>query len=132
MAAAAPEALCAGIARLCKEHKLRLGRIEPGFMRDVSLHRARIEDGSIAIIQIEERAGRSSVAHVGFRDQQQWTGYVALPAVAQIGPVLRDAALLCRAAPLQRTYLIAPARMQAALAGLADAHWLPSHAGDMP
>lgn len=132
MGAAVPEVLCAGIARLCKARGLQLGRIEPAFTRSVSRNATRIEDGSIAIVQLEERGGGRSVAHVGFRNEKQWTGYVALPAAARIGYVLRDAALLCRAVPLQRTYLIAPAQMQAAMGDLPDAHWLPSHAGDIP
>ncbi|UNK49993.1 hypothetical protein MNR01_02830 [Lysobacter sp. S4-A87] len=132
MAAAAPEALCARIARLCKAQALRLGRIEPAFTRALSRHAAQVEDGSIAIVEIEERAGRRSIAHVGFRNEKQWTGYIALPAVAPIEHVVRDAAFLCGAASLQRTYLIAPACMQALMSGLPGGCWLPSHAGSAP
>lgn len=132
MAAAVPEALCAGIERMCKAQKLRLGRIEPAFLREVHHHRAKVYDGSIAIVEIEERGGRRSVAHIGFRHHKQWVGYVALPAVAPIGHVLRDAALLCRVAPVQRIHLIAPAQMQAVVGGLPGAQWLPSLAGDVP
>ncbi len=132
LAVAVPEALCAGIAGLCKAQALRLVRIEPAFTRAMSRHAAHIEDGSMAIIEIEERAGRRSVAHVGFRNDKQWAGYIALPAVPPIAHMLRDAALLCRAPPLQRTCLIAPAHMQVVSGGLPDAQWLPSHAGDTP
>jgi hypothetical protein len=130
MATAAPEALCVGVARLCKAQALQLMRIEPGFTRALSRNAARVDDGSIAIVGIEDRAGRRSVAHLCFRHEKRWAGYVTLPAVPPIAHVLRDAAFLCRAAPLQRTYLIAPAHMQVVLGGLPDARWLPSPPGD--
>ncbi|HEY5804433.1 MAG TPA: hypothetical protein VIT90_12135 [Lysobacter sp.] len=132
LVAAMPEALCAGIARLCTKRRLRLSAIEPAFTHAVSRHRSRIEDGPIAIVEIEDGAGGRAVAHVGFRNDRQWTGFIALPATAPLEHVLRDAALLCRAMPLQRTYLIAPADMQAALSGLPGAHWLPASATGMP
>jgi hypothetical protein len=132
MAAAAPEALCVGVARLCKAQALQLVHIEPAFSRALSRHAARVDDGSIAIVEIEDRAGRRSDAHVGFRHEKRWAGYIALPAVPPIAHVLRDAALLCGAASLQRTYLIAPAHMQVVLGGLPDARWLPSHPRDTP
>lgn len=132
MVVAAPEALCAGIAQLCKAHALKLMRIEPAFTRALARQAGRVDGGSIAIVEIEERASHGSVAHVGFRNAKRWAGYIALPAAPPIAHVLRDAAQLCRAPPPQHTYLIAPAHMQLALGGLPDAHWLPVHAGDRP
>lgn len=133
LATATPEALCAGIARLCKAKALRLVRIEPAFTHALARQGARVDDhGSIAIVEVEENASRRAVAHVGFRDNRQWSGHVALPAFAPLEHVLRDAAFLCAAAPLQRTYVMAPAHMQAVMSSLPGALWLPSDAEGAP
>lgn len=111
LAVAVPETLCAGVVRLCKQRKLLLQAIEPGYTYALARHARHIEDGAIAVVELEDTDPRAGIAHIGFRRDGQWAGFIALPATGDVDDVLRDAAVLCAAPPPERTYVIAPARM---------------------
>lgn len=130
LAAAIPEALCAGIERLCKKRRLQLLGIEPGYTFALQKHAPRIHDGAIAIVELEQAQGDAAIAHIGVRRGGGWTAFIGLPVFRATGggldDVLRDAFALCVDAPPERRYVIGPrdARHWAADASLIE--WLPS------
>jgi hypothetical protein len=106
LAAAMPEALCAGIEHLCKTRKLLLGGIEPAYTVAMQKHANRIRDGAIAIVQLEPNDAGSAIAHIGLRRGGGWSGFIALPVVDSLDEVLRDAFVLCGVAHPERRYVI--------------------------
>lgn len=135
LAAAMPEALCAGIERLCATRKLRIAGIEPGYVCACRDYAARIEDGRIAVVELEDIAADGAIAHCGFRAAGQWTAFVTLPVagpvLAHIDDAMRDATMLCGVEAPERTYVIGTVREARAEPGDADdtagmMHWLPT------
>ncbi|QET06242.1 MULTISPECIES: hypothetical protein [Cupriavidus] len=112
LAAAMPEALCAGIERLCSARKLRVAAIEPGYVRACTDCAARIEDGRIAVVELEDIDADGAIAHCGFRAQGQWTAFVTLPVAGDIGEAMRDATMLCAVPEPERTYVIGSVRAE--------------------
>lgn len=133
LAAAMPEALCAGIERMCGARKLRAPSIEPGYVRACTDCAARIEDGRIAVVELEDIDADGAIAHCGFREQGQWTAFVTLPVAGAIDEAMRDAMVLCAVPEPERTYVIGSTRAEGrdrrdrAEAGRAPmAQWLPA------
>lgn len=126
LAVAAPEPLCVDIVRLCKSRKLRLAAIEPAFIHALSKHLRRIHDGAIAVVELEQVDAGFAIAHIGFREHRQWTGFITLPATGSVEDVMRDAMVLCTAAVPERTYVIAPPGLQTWAMQSPGAQWLPS------
>lgn len=112
LAAAMPEALCAGIERLCGARKLRIAAIEPGYVRACTDCAARIEDGRIAVVELEDLDAYCAIAHCGFRAEGQWTAFVTLPVAGHIGEAMRDATMLCAVPEPERTYVIGSTRAE--------------------
>jgi hypothetical protein len=124
LAAAMPEALCAGIAQLCKKRKVQLSGIEPGYTFALQKHAARIRDGAIAIVEVENADGGSAIAHIGLRRGGGWTGFIALPLNGPLDDVLRDAFALCADTPPERRYVIGAKEALRASANAAPTEWL--------
>ncbi|SPB18703.1 hypothetical protein NOV72_05905 [Caballeronia novacaledonica] len=130
LAAAMPEALCAGIEKLCKTRRLMLSGIEPGYTFALQRHAARIRDGSIAIVTLDATDDGAAIAQIGLRRGGGWTGFIALPVAGTLDDVLRDAFTLCADVLPERRYVIGPgdgARWSAQAAGI---EWLPSRWDD--
>ncbi|MDR5788029.1 MULTISPECIES: hypothetical protein [unclassified Caballeronia] len=112
LAAAISEALCASIERLCKTRKLQLLGIEPAYTFAMQKHAARIRDGAIAIVALEETERDAAIAHIGLRRGGGWTAFIALPVTrtreGALDGVLRDAFALCADTPPERRYVIGP------------------------
>ncbi|MDR0182587.1 hypothetical protein [Lysobacter arvi] len=125
LAAAVPEALCAGIGGICKARGLSLSAIEPGFAHALGRHAARIHDGRIAVVEVEQSTPDAVIAHIGFRRDGGWSGFVALPATAPLPQVLRDATVLCRQDEPEHTYVMAPLALHMDAAHWPGAQWLP-------
>ncbi|SAK75370.1 hypothetical protein AWB75_04241 [Caballeronia catudaia] len=124
LAAAMPEALCAGIERLCKTRKLQLGGIVPGYTFALGQHARRIRDGAIAIAELEETAGAAALAHIGFRRGGGWTGFVALPVPGTLDDLWRDALALCAIDAPERHYVIGPGAADRWIADRSRTQWL--------
>ena len=124
LAAAMPEALCAGIERICKAHKLQLAGIEPGYTFALGKYARRIRDGAIAIAELEETAGTAAIAHIGFRRGGGWTGFVALPVPGALDDLWRDALALCAVEAPERRYVIGPGAADRWIADRAQVEWL--------
>ncbi|WP_244848115.1 hypothetical protein [Caballeronia sp. SL2Y3] len=106
LVAAMPEALCAGIEKMCKTRRLMLSGIEPAYTFALQRHAARIRDGSIAIVALETVDEGAAVAQIGLRNGGGWTGFIALPVAGTLDDVLRDAFVLCADTPPARRYVI--------------------------
>jgi hypothetical protein len=122
LAVAGPEALCAGIARLCKARKRHLQHIVPTFVHALNQHRRRIRDGSVALIVLEGR-----YAQIGLRHDQAWQGHVSLPYRHDVPlkPLLRDASMLIGRLLPERCYVMSANSLPASsLDSLPDATWL--------
>lgn len=124
LAAAVPEALCAGVARICKARGMQLGGIAPAFMLGLATQARRVRDGAIAVVELEPIAPEAAIAHIGFRQQGRWTAFTALPVLGAFGDVMRDASVLCAAALPERTYVIASEAGWKMVAGTAHTEWL--------
>ncbi|SAK39993.1 hypothetical protein AWB76_00129 [Caballeronia temeraria] len=128
LAAAMPEALCAGIERLCKTRRLQLLGIEPGYTFALRTHARRIRDGAIAIVALEETEGDAAIAQIGLRRGGGWIGFIALPVSRAYGGsldnVLRDAFALFGDAPPERRYVIGPGAGERWAADAAPGEWL--------
>lgn len=122
LAVAGPEALCAGLARLCKARGRHLQHIVPTFVQALNQHRRRIRDGSVALIVLEGR-----YAQVGLRRDQAWLGHISLPYSSEVPlkPLLRDASMLIGHLLPERCYVMSANPLPASsLDSLPDATWL--------
>lgn len=122
LAVAGPEALCAGIARLCKVRGRRLQQIVPTFVHAINGHRRRIRDGSVALLVLEGR-----YAQVGLRHDLGWQGCISLPygGDAPLKPLLRDAAMLMGRLLPERSYVMSAEPLpDTVLQSMPDATWL--------
>ncbi|WP_277186134.1 hypothetical protein [Caballeronia sp. BR00000012568055] len=129
LAAAMPESLCAGIARLCKSRRLQLSGIEPAYTFALQKHARRIRDGAIAVVTLEPTEGDAALAHIGMRRAGGWSGFIGLPVSGPLDDVLRDAFVLCAIEPPERRYVIGPAdasrwMASAAAPGASMVEWL--------
>ncbi|WP_250450625.1 hypothetical protein [Caballeronia sp. ATUFL_M2_KS44] len=126
LAAAMPEALCAGIEKMCKGRKLVLSGIEPAYTFALQRHAARIRDGSIAIAVLEatDADGGAVIAQIGLRRDGGWAGFIALPVAGALDDVLRDAFTLCADVPPERRYVIGPGDGVRWSAQAAGVEWL--------
>jgi hypothetical protein len=121
-----PDPLCVEVARLCKVHRLQLSGIEPGFTHALARNGKRIQDGAIVVIALEEVEAGFAIAHIGFRSQRQWVGFVSLPASGSVADVLRDAITLCAVPPPDRTYVMSPVALRKWVAESPATQWLPT------
>jgi hypothetical protein len=124
LAAAMPEALCAGIARICKARRLQLLGIEPAYTFALQRHARRIRDGTIAVIALEPTEGGAALAQIGLRRGGGWSGFIALPVSGPLDDVLRDAFVLCATEPPERRYVIGPGDANRWVAEASQVEWL--------
>jgi hypothetical protein len=124
LAVAMPDPLCAGIAGVCKTRKLQLSAIEPAFTHAVAKCARRIEDGPIAVIELEDVDTQYAIAHIGFRRDRQWIGFISLPAPGSVENALRDATVLCTVQRPERVYVISAPRLRPWITESADIQWL--------
>ncbi|MCM3606043.1 hypothetical protein [Cupriavidus pauculus] len=124
LAAAVPEALCGGVARLCKSRGMQLTAIEPAFMLGLSTQASRVRDGAIAVVELEPVAADVAVAHIGFRQEGRWTGFTALPVLGPFADVMRDASVLCATSHPERVYVIASQAGWNMVSGTHGTEWL--------
>jgi len=108
LAVAMPEALCAGIERLCKTRRLRVLGIEPAYTFALQKHMRRIRDGAIAIVGLETSGDDAALAHIGVRERGGWRSFITLPVTGALDDVLRDAFALSGGAYPERRYVIGP------------------------
>ncbi|MDR5830564.1 hypothetical protein P9250_22060 [Caballeronia sp. LP006] len=124
LAAAMPEALCAGIERLCKTRRLQLLGIEPGFTFAMQKHARHIRDANIAVVELEQAASGAAIAHIGLRRGGGWSGFIALPVAGPLDDVLRDAFVLAATEPPERCYAIGPGAADRWVADATLVEWL--------
>ncbi|PXV57055.1 hypothetical protein SAMN04487785_109179 [Dyella jiangningensis] len=121
--AAMPESLCGAIEQGARQSGLLLRSILPCVTYAIAAH-ARAIGGDGALIQVEAGGGRF-IAHVAFRHDNDWAGFVTLPLdPGRLADALSDAAVLCRVAWPLRSYVLGPQIAKEWLDGLPDPQWL--------